>query len=137
MSNPRLDRFADLLIRHVRDQAIADADRLTAGQVGGPAGDRWRGITRGPAAAAALANAIPDVVDATVFALLDALDNGLIPPGFRDDDGDWASLDDIGQGEMAGWYSTGSDGWRQRYSRQRHFDDLPDLRSSTSDTREP
>ncbi|MFG1954215.1 hypothetical protein [Micromonospora sp. NPDC048830] len=116
-----LARFAELLMRRVRDEAIAACDNLAAGRMSGPDGTRWREATADPAARAAVRELIPDVVDQALFELLNALDNGDLPLGWQRDDGSWADLYDLGRSEMAGWFMVG-DGWRAQHSRQRFFD---------------
>jgi hypothetical protein len=69
---------------------------------------------------------IPDVVDTTIFALLSAIDQGLLPLLFRSADGTPLALEEDGQGELGGWYMT-SDGWRARHSRERFVDDVGEM----------
>jgi hypothetical protein len=39
-----LERFAEILMTVVRDQAIVSCDRLTEGLIQGPSGERWRRV---------------------------------------------------------------------------------------------
>lgn len=70
---------------------------------------------------------IPDIVDNTVFHLLDAIDNGLLRLVFTDSSGRVVDLMKNGLSEMAGWYM-GTGGWRAQYSQERFIDDCADLR---------
>src|SRR6476660_3235482 len=116
-----LGRFAEILMRRVRDEAVAVCDALAARRIAGPDGARWRGALAGPDAERAVRELIPDVVDQVLFQLLDALDNGDLPLAWRRDDGTCIDLYDLGRSEMAGWFMAG-DGWRARHSAHRFFD---------------
>jgi hypothetical protein len=129
-----LRRFAELLVRLVRDQAIAACDRLAAGEVRGPRGEYWQARTADPAARDLASALIPEVVDEVLFQLLDAVDNGQLPIAWRStEDGSWVSLEELGQGEMAGWVTMGKGGWLDSFSGQRYVDHLGDLHLSLPD----
>jgi len=68
---------------------------------------------------------IPDVVDETIFCLLNALDQGVIELTFRDESGREIALQ--GTGELAGWYSMSEDGWIAQHSQERFVDDFAAL----------
>jgi len=121
-----LTRFAELLIRLVRDRAIAACDQLADGQTRGPLGDRWRSIVEEPAAREAVKALIPDIVDQTLAELLNALDNGILPLAWRREDNSCIPLEDLGQGEMEGWLM-GRVGWRNSFSQQRFYNLFTDL----------
>lgn len=125
-NEPQLAEFAEHLVQQVRDKAISACDDLTTGEVRGPLGSRWRKASA-TGGAEALAELIPDIVDQVLFHLLDAIDNGQLQVGLRRTDGSFASLEELGQGEMAGWIMMGKGGWIERYSDQRFVDPLADL----------
>jgi hypothetical protein len=122
-----LRRFAELLIRLVRDRAIVACDGFVAGTVRGPRGERWRGYTKDASARHALTALIPDIVDQTLFELLNSIDQEELPLAWRRDDGSCVALEDLGKGEMAGWLMMGQEGWLDSFSQQRFFDPLADL----------
>jgi hypothetical protein len=122
-----LERFAEILIRVVRDGAIAECDRLLSASTVGPDAERWRKLTADQGSAQAIREAIPDVVDETLFRLLDAIDNGQLPLAWRTTDGSFVGLDEVGLEEMAGWLM-GSPGWRHAYSSQRFSDPFSSLK---------
>lgn len=134
MSDDReLRRFAEALIRLVRDSAIEVCDDLLAGHERGPRGERWRALAADPAIRDALASVIPDVVDQVLFEFLDAVDNQKLPLAWQREDGSCVPLHDLGQEEMAGWLAAGQGGWLDSFSRHRFSDyasaalrDLPD-----------
>lgn len=113
-----LDRFAELLIQQVRDQPIRICDRLAAGRMHGPDGERWRSVLGGTDARAAVTELIPDIVDQVLAHLLNALDQGDLPLAWRGEDGECVDLYDLGRSEMAGWLF-GEDSWRERFSGER------------------
>jgi hypothetical protein len=119
-----LRRFAELLVRLVRDESIATCDALAARRMGGPDGRRWRDLLDTDAAQQAVQELIPDVVDQVLFQLLNAIDQGDLPLAWRLPDGACADLYDLGRSEMAGWF-LGSDGWRAQHSAQRFFEPGP------------
>ena len=116
------ERFAEQLVRLVRDRAIDSCDQLVSGAIGGPVGDRWRDTVADEAAKTAVRELIPDIVDQVVFQLLDAIDNDQLSLAWRKADESFAALEEIGEGEMAGWFMMGPGGWLDRYSSQRYFD---------------
>lgn len=130
--DPELDRFAQRLMQLVRDRAIAACDRLASGAMAGPDGERWRELTRDEHARRALGELIPDIVDRTLFELLDAVDNDRLPLGWQTEGGSLVGLEELGSGEMGGWLMA-SDGWRAHYSAQRFFDPLGNLRLDLGD----
>ncbi|HET9768626.1 MAG TPA: hypothetical protein VFS60_17400 [Thermoanaerobaculia bacterium] len=122
-----LNRFAKALMRLVRDPAIEGADLLISARMEGPDGERWRHLVTSDDVHRALIALIPEVVDQTLFELLNAVDNGELPIEWRASDGSPTSLRDLGLGEMAGWLMA-SPGWRHEYSSQRFFDPFADLK---------
>ena len=137
MSNDEdLSRFAQLLIRLVRDRTIAACDRLADGEIRGPLGDRWRGIVEDAATRAAVKALIPDIVDQTLTELLNALDNGHLPLAWRHEDSTCVAMEDLGHGEMEGWLMMGREGWRNQFSEQRFYDPFANLHLMQSDDSE-
>lgn len=115
-----LQRFAEMLMQLVRDQAIAECDALASGRMGGAIGDRWRRLIADRRTRTAVQELIPDIVDETLFRLLHALDNSDMPFRWRREDGSYVDLYDLGKSEMAGWLvGSDPDCWRARFSKQR------------------
>jgi hypothetical protein len=123
-----LDAFARLLMKLVRDRAISECDRLAEGAHRGLPGDPWLPLASDPRARQRLGGVIPEVVDLTLFYLLDAIDGGDLPLGWRTPDGSWLALRELGMREMGGWLMGGEGGWRDRFSSQRYFDETAGLR---------
>jgi len=124
---PEVEEFAEMLIKWVRDEAIRSNDVALRPTTENPVAQRWRAaaIKGDPTALARVI--IPDVVDDTIFYLLQAIDEGLITLSYTSSTGRAVNLTKEGNSELAGWYM-GSDAWRERYSHERFFDDLSDLR---------
>jgi hypothetical protein len=115
-----LQRFAEMLMLLVRDQAIGDCDALAARKMGGEDGKRWRNLLSHSGARDAVRELIPDIVDQVLFRLLNGLDQGDIPLAWQREDGSYVDLYDLGRSEMAGWLlSRDAAGWRPQHSRQR------------------
>ena len=133
--NEELSRFAELLIKSVRDPAIEACDRLAAGKMRGPNGNRWGTLLTDDQARRSIRELIPDIVDQTIFEFLDAADNAQLPVAWQCKDGSFCLLDDLGQGEMCGWLM-GSPGWRHEYSSKRFFDPLANLKPEPDKTKE-
>jgi hypothetical protein len=123
--NAERERFARLLMGLVRDQAIGECDRLAQGSVRGPSGTRWQEVIAQGSPLHALAELIPEVVDQTLFQLLDAIDNGALPRSWQGEDGSVEPLREVGRCEMAGWLAGGD--WPREYSEQRRHDYFSDL----------
>jgi hypothetical protein len=120
-SQNELNDFAELLMRLVRDRAISTCEAFAAGRIGGPDGQRWNTVLAGGDARAAVTELIGDIVDQTLFYLLNAIDNGDLPLAWQRPDGTCAELYDLGRSELAGWF-IGSPGWRSQYSTRPFFD---------------
>ncbi len=118
MSDRDLEDFARDLIKGVRDIAIANCDALSLAHAKSPAALRMKKI----ASQSVIEAIVPDIVDQTLFALLDAIDQGLIPLSYRSPNGSLVDLTAEGKGELGGWYM-GSGGWRAEYSSARFNDD--------------
>lgn len=119
-----LARFASALMR-IRDRSISECDRLAAGQIVGPSGQRWRSVLSDRTAGEAVHELIPDIVDHVLYDVLDAIDNDELPLSWRAADGSVEPLSEVGQREMAGWLR-GPDSWRERFSSQRFSDPVAD-----------
>lgn len=115
---PNLKEFAQILVEQVRDRAIQMADINLRPESKVSVAERWRaaGVQRADVV-------IPDVVDATVFAFLSAIDQELLKLVFVSKDGTTLDLPEEGYGELGGRYMT-SGGWREEYSKERFVDDL-------------
>jgi hypothetical protein len=124
--NAELRRFAQVLMRQVRDRAIGECDRLAQGSVRGPSGKRWQEVIARESPEATLLELIPEIVDQTLFQLLDAIDNGAFPLHWQGEDGSIEYLRDLGGDEMAGWLAGGD--WPRDYSNERRHDYFSDLR---------
>jgi hypothetical protein len=136
MLSPELQEFAKLLVQNVRDAAIKGSDINLKSGARGPVALRWRAASgdRSPEALARVV--IPDVVDAAVFYLLRAIDEGLLTLSFSASNGKAVDLTADGLSELSGWYM-GSEGWREEYSRERFFDDVSDLKHFFDEPRAP
>lgn len=131
--NGELERFAKRLMERVRDQAIHDCDRLARGEIVGPSGVRWREVMADGSPQEALLELIPEIVDSTLFKLLDAIDNGDLPLAWRGTDGSPLWLEELGRWEMAGWLAGGD--WPKNYSAERLHDYTSHLRLNLDDLR--
>jgi hypothetical protein len=114
-----IEAFARTLVEAVRDATIQGCDAYLAEDSQAPIGKRWSRETTAEGRDA-IRVAIPDIVDETLFYLLNrAFDQGLLPLLLRTASGD---LLDLGEsGELSGWYLTE---WRQRFAVERFQDDF-------------
>ena len=125
MPSPEIEEFAKLLVNHVRDASIQSSDNiLDATHV---IAKRWRSAGRHGDLKSIAKTLIPDIVDNTIFNLLDAIDNGALKISFKASNGKVVNLPEDGLWELAGWYM-GSDSWREKYSKERFTDDFSDLK---------
>jgi len=85
-----------------------------------PISKRWKDASAGDPASFAKV-IIPDVVDDTIFQLLQAIDGGILTLSFTASDGRTVDLTAEGMSELAGWY-LGIPGWRSTYSTERFTD---------------
>ena len=76
---------------------------------------------------------IPSIVDDVLFELLSAIDNDDLPLAWRREDGSFVPLEELGQGEMAGWLLGSGDSWRARFSSERFHDPLAGLELDSPD----
>lgn len=122
MPQRAIEELGELLVRHVRDVAIASCDMQLLPHSNTPMAKRWRRAAlpfNGKVPPRVL---IPDCVDEALFAFLRAIDNGLLRLSFTAENGETVDLVKAGRGELAARYMA-SDGWRAKYSKERFFDD--------------
>src|ERR1700744_2548922 len=115
--SPEIEELGKLLIQYVRDEAIQFGDRRPS-LVNNEVDIRWRNAARhGESMATVL---IPDMVDITIYYLLNAIDSGVIQLSFKTSDGKVVDL--TKNAWLAGWYIDGDpEGWRASHSRERYF----------------
>jgi hypothetical protein len=123
MPSAEIEEFAKSLVREVRDRTVRSCDLSLDPEAGAPVAQRWRALQAAPKE---LAVVIPDVVDEAVFALLSAIDQGLLNLKFVSSSGREVDLSEEGEGELAGWYMA-SGGWRAMFSEERFVDDFADM----------
>lgn len=122
MPIPEIDEFARTLVQKVRDVAIRNCDALLEPQSRARVARRWKGLD---AKSSDLRSVVPDVVDETVFCVLQAIDEGSLRLKFVSSSGREVDLAEEGHGELSGWYM-GSGGWRAMFSEERFVDDFAD-----------
>jgi hypothetical protein len=128
MSNPEILEFAKILVQHVRDATIQSCDNTILKNAQNIIAERWRKAATGHGNLDSIAKVlVPDIVDETLFHLLRAIDQETLRLSFTASDGKTVDLVDEGYGELAGWY-VGSEAWRAMYSKERFFDDAPDIK---------
>jgi hypothetical protein len=121
MSTVEIDDFAQRLIASVRDAAVRSNDLRIDGQH--VIGQRWRDAAVGDDCRRLLHVAVPDIVDSTLFFLLNAIDHGILDLVYVASNGQQVSLRLAGAGELAGWLA-GQD-WLRQYSKERVYDNFP------------
>jgi hypothetical protein len=126
MPTEKIQEFARILIEHVRDASIQSSDHLLSAQTNNVVSKRWKAAVQSGDPHSLLNVVIPDVVDDTLFYLLQAIDTGLLKLSFTASNGKVVDLPTDGLGELAGWYM-GSGGWRRMFSKERFVDDFVDL----------
>jgi hypothetical protein len=123
MPSPEIEEFAKLLVNYVRDASIQTSDGNLDGQH--VLAKRWRNARCHGDVKSIAKILIPDIVDDTVFHLLNAIDQGILNVTFKASNGKVVNLPEEGLGELGGWYA-GS--WREMYSEERFVDDFSDLK---------
>jgi hypothetical protein len=126
MPRPEIEEFARLLVQRVRDEAIQSSDRMLRPGAGSPVAKRWKEAASDGRTEELASVLIPDVVDDTIFYLLQAIDQELLQLSFVASNGKRVDLVTEGLGELSGWYM-GSPGWRAMFAKERFNDDLSDL----------
>jgi hypothetical protein len=124
---PEIEEFGKMLVEWVRDASIQSTDMILRPTVEAPVAKRWRLAARDGTTTTFARVLIPDIVDDTIFYLLQAIDEGILPLTFTASSGKTVDLTAEGRSELAGWY-IGSPGWREMYSKERFVDDCADLR---------
>lgn len=119
MPTRNIEEFLGLLVEHVRDSAIASCDSVLESKT--PMAKRWK---RAGATASNLRTLIPDIVDNTIFHLLNAIDNTELHLTFTTKKGHTVDLLKEGKSEIAGEYLGGK--WRAEVSSKRFVDDADD-----------
>lgn len=129
MPTPEEEEFARILVQKVRDAAIQSCDRrVRRPNPRSPIVARWKQAALHGTPEGFAEVLIPDIVDETVFYLLNAIDQELLHLKFVSSSGKEIDLTEDGLGELSGWYM-GSGGWRAMHSEERFVDDLVDLDS--------
>jgi len=124
--NPELEKFAEILVRTVRDASIKSCDRALTPDYSTPVADRWKVAMKNESIKDYSTILISDVVDETIFHFLNALDQGVLRLEFLTAAHNKLDLTKDGLSELAGFYM-GSGGWRSTYSKERFVDDFKDL----------
>ena len=126
MAAKEVEEFAQLLIKHVRDRAVATGEISLSPRSTSATALRWRRRLQAGEVTELLTEAIADCVDDALFFLLNAIDQGLLKISFTASSGRTVNLTELGDGEMSGWYMA-TQGWRSQYSEERFNDDFADL----------
>ena len=134
MPRSEIEEFARLLVKEVRDRAVASCDSQLKPQSNSPIAKRWRNHINDSSVIALAGEMIPDCVDDVLFHLLHAIDSGALRLSYAASNGEVVDLVGDGMGELAGWYMMSKEGWRSQYTRQRFTDDLGDLTTPESRT---
>jgi hypothetical protein len=123
MPNARLEEFGKILVEWVRDNAIRSSDRRFGSDGATVVAKRWREASRNGATEEFVKVLIPDVVDDTIFYILQAIDQGVLKLSFRGPGGRVVNLANEGLGKLARTYMTD---WRVMYTKERYADDFSD-----------
>jgi hypothetical protein len=123
---PEIEEFAKMLVEWVRDASIQSSDMVLRPTGNAPVAKRWAKAASEEAPIDFARVVIPDIVDDTIFYLLQAIDEGLLRLAFTASNGKVVDLTTQGHSELSGWYA-GSGGWRAMYSKERFVDDFSDL----------
>lgn len=127
MPSFEIEEFAKLLIEQVRDNTISNSDRNLHPGARYPVAKRWKEQISNGTPESIVNAIIPDIVDTTIFYLLAAIDQEVLRLSFTASNATTVDLSVDGQGELGGWY-TGTDGWREKYSKERFIDDFSNLK---------
>jgi hypothetical protein len=73
-----IEEFAKILVREVRDAAIESSDRQLQGPATNPVARRWKESAQSGNLESIASVLIPDIVDDTLFYLLNTIDQGLL-----------------------------------------------------------
>ena len=125
MPIPGIEEFGKLLVQNVRDRTIASCKSYLDPDNNTIIAKRWRTGQAGNLNATFDVEAvISDCVDETIFHLLNSIDQEMIPLLIKME-GRTVDLAKDGLGELGGSY-VGADGWREKFSKERVFDDFSD-----------
>ncbi len=124
MAKSEIEEFAKILVERVRDAAIQSSDMELDPSGESPSAKRWRKAIVDGDAETIVKTVIPDIVDNTIFYVLEAIDNELLKISFTASNGKTVDLEEEGLGELSGWYMGE---WRSTYSKERYVDDFSDL----------
>jgi hypothetical protein len=81
MPNPEIEEFAKLLIQKVRDKAVQSSDRRLRAGINHAVAKRWRHAASGGSDLESIGAVLaPDIIDDTIFHLLQAIDDGRVLP---------------------------------------------------------
>ena len=109
-----IEELGKALVEQVRDRAIAACRTRLEPNAKGRKSQSWHRILAGADCGGALERVLPDIVDETIFCLLDAIDHGSVRLASWEPGSEPVDLTALGLGELAGWYIGGD--WPQRYS---------------------
>jgi hypothetical protein len=123
---PEIEEFAKAVVQLVRDASIQSNDMGLRSTAVSPVAKRWAKAASEEAPIDFARVVIPDIVDDTIFYLLQAIDEGSLRLAYTASNGKVVDLTAQGLGELSGWYA-GSGGWRAMYSKERFVDDFSDL----------
>lgn len=130
-TNPELEEFARILMQHVRDEAIQSCDDLLDPLSRSPLSRRWRKASQSGIPEMLAKEAIPDIVNRTLFYLLDAVDEGWLKLSFTAENGKVLDLNQQSEGgHLGGWIGGGKYGWITKYSKARFVDDFAHIDKS-------
>lgn len=124
MESREIEEFASILIKEVRDRSIINCDSQLKENSNSPNAKRWRqlDVKRNEEIFKAV---IADCVDITIANLLTAIDQGILNLKFISSNNNEVELNKSND-ELTGWYM-GSGEWREKYSKERFFDDFKDM----------
>ncbi len=112
---PEIDEFGRKMIELVRDPTIDSAEVLKNKFSKSPARLKLNAYDE-KTVQEILDIVLPDVIDDTIFHVLNALDGGGLRMIYQSDSGNACDLDEEGMGELAGWLF-GDEGWIKSFSR--------------------
>ena len=126
--NENLEKFGRLLVEWVRDSAIHDCDCALDRRTETRKSARWARLIGESSAEDAIREIIPDCVDTVIGAFLRAVDQGMIKISFVGEDREIEEIQEDDLGTLVGWYG-GDDGWAARFSGQRFYNYLADMKA--------
>jgi hypothetical protein len=124
MDSLEIEEFARVLIKEVRDRTIVNCDSQLKESSNSPNAKRWRELNVKHNTDLVKA-VIADCVDLAIANFLSAIDHGSLNLKFVSSDNHEVDLTKAND-ELTGWYM-GSGEWREKFSKERYFDDFKDL----------